>query len=75
MTTTQTPRTITTIDQNSRREIVWTVESANEHPRATPNGYTHFCIVTRHGGTQHPRRHRGWHRGPPLDRPEDLTWP
>lgn len=48
MEATTTPATILTADQNTGRQITWTVEVARPLPYG--NGYTHFLLVTRPNG-------------------------
>lgn len=50
--TTTAPATITTIDQNTGREIVWTVEHVREHGQnvTAQYGWTHGLLVSRPKG-------------------------
>lgn len=48
-----TPETVTTIDQNTRREITWNVDFVQEQEgtvESAENGWTHFLGVSRPKG-------------------------
>lgn len=50
---TTTPETVTTIDQNTRREITWNVDFVQEEDgtlESSENGWTHFLSVSRPKG-------------------------